>query len=117
EGVLDAVQLTVGWSIIFFFASAAASSAYLTVSESFPLEARALAIAFFYAVGTGIGGVASPWLFGVLVGSGERGAVLLGYLFGAALMVGAAIVELAIGVNAERRPLEHVARPLSQVER
>ncbi len=116
EGVLDAVQLTVGWSVIFFFASAAASSAYLTVSESFPLEARALAIAFFYAVGTGIGGVASPWLFGVLVGSGERGAVLLGYLFGAVLMVGAAIVELAIGVSAERRPLEHVARPLSQVE-
>ncbi len=117
EEVLDAVQLTVGWSVIFFFASAAASSAYLTVSESFPLEARALAIAFFYAVGTGIGGVASPWLFGLLVGSGERGAVLLGYLFGAVLMVGAAIVELAIGINAERRPLEHVARPLSQVER
>ena len=115
--VLDAVTLTVCWSVIFFFASAAASSAYLTVSESFPLEARALAIAFFYAVGTGIGGVASPWLFGVLVGSGERGAVLLGYLFGAALMIGASIVELAIGVNAERRPLEHVARPLSQVER
>ena len=81
-------QLTVCWSGIFFFASAAASAAYLTVSESFPLEARALAIAFFYAVGTGIGGVASPWLFGMLVGSGERGAVLLGYLFGAALMVG-----------------------------
>jgi MFS family permease len=114
--LVDAVALTVGWSVIFFFASAAASSAYLTVSESFPLEARALAIAFFYAVGTGIGGVASPWLFGVLVGSGERGAVLLGYLFGAALMIGAAMVELAIGVSAERRPLEHVARPLSQVE-
>ena len=106
EAMLDAVTLTVCWSVIFFFASAAASSAYLTVSESFPLEARALAIAFFYAVGTGIGGVASPWLFGMLVGSGERGAVLLGYLFGAALMVGAAIVELAIGVNAERRSLE-----------
>src|SRR5689334_16060909 len=117
EAVFDAVTLTVCWSVIFFFASAAASAAYLTVSESFPLEARALAIAFFYAVGTGIGGVASPWLFGVLVGSGERGAVLLGYLFGAALMVGAAIVELAIGVNAERRPLEQVARPLSAVER
>ena len=105
------------WSGIFFFASAAASSAYLTVSESFPLEARALAIAFFYAIGTGIGGVASPWLFGMLVGSGERGEVFLGYLFGAALMVGAALVELAIGVNAERQPLESVARPLSQVER
>jgi MFS family permease len=112
--LLDAVQLTAGWIIIFFFASAAASAAYLTVSESFPLEARALAIALFYAVGTGIGGVAAPWLFAVLVGSGERGAVLLGYLVGAVLMVGAAIVELIIGVNAERRPLEHVARPLSQ---
>ena len=115
DGMLDAVQLTMCWSGIFFFASAAASSAYLTVSESFPLEARALAIAFFYAVGTGIGGVASPFLFGILVGTGERDAVLLGYLFGAALMVGAAIVELVIGVKAERQPLEHVARPLSQI--
>lgn len=114
--VLDAVQLTVCWSVIFFFASAAASAAYLTVSESFPLEARALAIAFFYAVGTAIGGIASPFLFGVLVGSGERGAVLLGYLFGAVLMVGAALVELAIGVNAERQPLENVARPLSALD-
>src|SRR3954465_7240795 len=117
QGLVDAATLTLCWSGIFFFASAAASAAYLTVSESFPLEARALAIAFFYAVGTAIGGVASPWLFGMLVGSGERGDVFLGYLFGAALMVGAAIVELAIGVNAERQPLEHVARPLSQVER
>ncbi|HEX2151673.1 MAG TPA: MFS transporter [Stellaceae bacterium] len=116
DGMLDATQLTMCWSGIFFFASAAASSAYLTVSESFPLEARALAIAFFYAVGTGIGGVASPFLFGILVGTGERDAVLLGYLFGAALMIGAAIVELAIGIKAERQPLEHVARPLSQVE-
>src|SRR5881394_1018189 len=115
QEMVDATTLTICWSVIFFFASAAASSAYLTVSESFPLEARALAIAFFYAVGTGIGGVASPWLFGMLVGSGERGAVLLGYLFGAALMVGAAIVELAIGVRAERQPLETVARPLSSV--
>ena len=115
ESMLDAVQLTVCWSVIFFFASAAASAAYLTVSESFPLEARALAIAFFYAVGTGIGGVASPVLFGALIGGGERGEVFLGYLFGAALMVGAAIVELAIGVKAERQPLEQVARPLSQV--
>jgi MFS family permease len=113
EGWVDAASLTACWSLVFFFASAAASAAYLTVSESFPLEARALAIAFFYAVGTGIGGVASPWLFGVLVGSGDRGAVLLGYLFGAALMVGAAIVELAIGVKAERQPLESVARPLA----
>ena len=85
----------------------------MTVSESFPLEARALAIAFFYAVGTALGGVAAPWLFGILVGSGERSAVFGGYLFGAALMVAAALTELAIGVKAERQPLESVARPLS----
>jgi MFS family permease len=116
EGLVDAVALTACWSGIFFFASAAASSAYLTVSESFPLEARALAIAFFYALGTALGGVAAPWLFGLLVGSGERGAVFLGYLLGGALMVGAAGVELAIGIRAERQPLESVARPLSAVE-
>jgi MFS family permease len=116
EEMVDATMLTICWSGIFFFASAAASAAYLTVSESFPLEARALAIAFFYAVGTAIGGVASPWLFGMLVGTGERGEVFLGYLFGAGLMIGAAIVELAIGVRAERQPLESVARPISALE-
>jgi MFS family permease len=103
------------WSVIFFFASAAASAAYLTVSESFPLETRALAIAFFYAVGTALGGVASPWLFGELIGSGERAQVFLGYAFGAALLIGAALVELAIGVKAERQPLEAIARPLSSL--
>jgi MFS family permease len=116
QGMVDAATLTVCWSGIFFFASAAASAAYLTVSESFPLEARALAIAFFYAVGTAIGGVASPWLFGMLVGTGDRGDVFLGYLLGAGLMIGAAIVELAIGVKAERQPLESVARPISALE-
>jgi MFS family permease len=116
QGMVDAVTLTICWSGIFFFASAAASAAYLTVSESFPLEARALAIAFFYAVGTAIGGVASPWLFGILVGSGDRGDVFLGYLFGAGLMIGAAVVELLIGVKAERQPLESVARPISALE-
>ncbi len=113
EEVLDAQQLTACWTGIFFFASAAASAAYLTVSESFPIEARALAIAFFYAVGTALGGVVSPWLFGTLVGSGERGAVFNGYLFGAGLMIFAALTELAIGIKAERQPLESVARPLS----
>jgi MFS family permease len=116
EEMVDATTLTICWSGIFFFASAAASAAYLTVSESFPLEARALAIAFFYAVGTAIGGVASPWLFGMLVGSGERGEVFLGYLFGASLMIGAALVEVAIGVKAERQSLESVARPISALE-
>jgi MFS family permease len=112
-GALDARALTACWTLIFFFASAAASSAYLTVGESFPLEARALAIALFYALGTGLGGAVSPWLFGVLVGSGERGAVFAGYLFGAAMMIAAAATEAAIGVDAERRSLENVARPLS----
>jgi MFS family permease len=116
QGMVDAATLTLCWSGIFFFASAAASAAYLTVSESFPLEARALAIAFFYAVGTAIGGVASPWLFGMLVGTGDRGDVFLGYLLGAGLMIAAAIVELAIGVRAERQPLESVARPISALE-
>ena len=113
EGAVDARELTLCWSGIFFFASAAASAAYLTVSESFPIEARALAIAFFYAIGTALGGAAAPWLFGVLIGSGERGAVFNGYLFGAALMIAAALTELLIGVKAERQPLESVARPLS----
>jgi len=113
EGLLDAAQLTACWTGIFFFASAAASSAYLTVSESFPLEARAFAIALFYAVGTATGGIVSPWLFGVLVGSGERSAVFAGYLLGAALMIGAALTEIVIGIKAERQSLESVARPLS----
>jgi len=116
QDMVDAATLTACWSGIFFFASAAASAAYLTVSESFPLEARALAIAFFYAIGTAIGGVASPWLFGMLVGTGERGEVFLGYLLGAGLMIAAALVELLIGVKAERQPLESVARPISSVE-
>ena len=112
EGALDASQLTLCWTGTFSFASAA-SAVYLTVSESFPIEARALAIAFFYAVGTALGGVVAPWLFGTLVASGERSAVFNGYLLGAGLMVAAALTELAIGVKAERQPLESVARPLS----
>jgi MFS family permease len=113
EELLGAAALTACWSGIFFFASAAASAAYLTVSESFPLEVRALAIAFFYAVGTASGGAVAPYLFAALIGTGERGRVFEGYLLGAALMIGAAIVELLIGVKAERQPLESVARPLS----
>jgi MFS family permease len=101
---------------IFFFASAAASSAYLTVSEIFPLEIRALAIAFFYAVGTGIGGAVAPWLFGALIETGSRASVASGYYFGAALMIAAAVVEWWWGVAAERRSLEHVCRPLTFVD-
>jgi MFS family permease len=98
---------------VFFFASAGASAAYLTVSESFPLEVRALAIALFYTLGTAAGGVAGPWLFGTLVETHSREAVFAGYLFGAALMLLAAIVELIIGVRAERQPLETLAPPLA----
>ena len=115
RGLLDATTQTVCWSIIFFFASAAASAAYLTVSETFPLEIRALAIALFYAVGTLLGGVIAPALFGWLIESGERSYIVWGYLFAAALMLGGAAVELAIGVKAERRSLEDIATPLSRV--
>jgi MFS family permease len=116
RGLLTAETQTVAWMIVFFFASAAASSAYLTVSETFPLEIRALAIAFFYAVGTGIGGIIGPWLFGVLIETGSRGSVFGGYLFGALLMLGAAIVAAMWGVAAERKPLEAVARPLASAD-
>jgi MFS family permease len=113
NGVLSATGQTIAWMATFFFASAAASSAYLTVSETFPLEVRALAIAFFYAIGTGIGGVAGPWLFGLLIDTGSRLSVLGGYLFGAALMIAAALVAGRWAVAAERKPLESVARPLA----
>lgn len=113
QGVLDAQMQTLAWMVIFFFASAAASSAYLTVSETFPLEIRAIAIAVFYAVGTGLGGVAGPLLFGWLIETGSRDAVFAGYLLGSALMLAAAIVQAIWGVAAERRPLEAVARPLA----
>ena len=116
QGLLTATQQTLAWTVVFFFASAAASSAYLTVSETFPLEIRALAIALFYAVGTGIGGIAGPWLFGVLIDTGSRTSVFGGYLFGAALMVAAGLIAAFFCVPAERRPLEDVARPLAFVD-
>jgi MFS family permease len=115
-GVLDARTQTIAWMVIFFFASPAASAAYLTVSENFPLEVRALAIAQFYAVGTGVGGVAGPILFGALIDTGSRGSVFAGYLFGAALMLVAAAAGWRYAVAAERRPLESVAQPLASVE-
>ena len=113
---LSATGQTAAWTMIFFFASAAASSAYLTVSECFPLEIRAVAIALFYAFGTALGGIAGPLLFGMLIGSGERINLFYGDLLGGLLMLGAAAVEAAIGVEAARRPLESVARPLSEVD-
>src|SRR6266851_2100019 len=91
------------------------SSAYLTVSETFPLEIRALAIAFFYAVGTGIGGVAGPWLFGALIDTGSRWSVFGGYLLGSVLMLAAALIAARWAVAAERKPLESVAKPLASI--
>jgi MFS family permease len=114
-GALDAQGQTIAWMVIFFFASPAASAAYLTVSETFPLEVRALAIALFYAFGTGIGGIAGPALFGVLIDTGSRNSVFAGYLLGAILMIVAAWVGWRYGIAAERRSLEQVARPLAAV--
>jgi len=114
-GLLTATTQTAMWTVVFFFASAAASAAYLTVGECFPLEIRALTIALFYAFGTLLGGVGGPWLFGVLIESGVRGEIVWGYFLGAALMVVAAAIELRLGVKAECKPLEDVAPPLSSV--
>ena len=115
--MLDSVTQTAAWTAIFFVASAAASSAYLTVSESFPLELRAIAIAVFYAFGTGLGGVLGPFVFGALIEAGSRVEIMWGYLAGAVLMIAAAVIEMLLGINAERRPLEDVAVPLCSAER
>src|SRR5439155_12561283 len=112
-GLLTAQTQTLAWTIIFFVASAAASSAYLTVSEIFPLEIRALAIAIFYALGTLTGGVFAPLLFGWIIGTGSSNGLFIGYLIAAALMIFGAVIEIWIGVPAERRSLEHIAAPLS----
>ncbi len=98
---------------MFFVASAAASAAYLTVSETFPLETRALVIALFYAVGTGVGGVIGPWLLSALIETGSRQSVFAGYLIGSGLMIAAAVIAALWAVDAERKPLEHVSRPLA----
>lgn len=115
QGWLDAVQQTLAWTVIFFVASAAASSAYLTVGESFPLEVRAIAIAVFYAFGTGLGGVSGPLLFGALIDTGSRLSIFWGYLLGGGLMVAAGVIAYKLAKNAERRSLEEVAPPLSAV--
>jgi MFS family permease len=113
QGVWSAQSQTAAWCVIFFFASAGASSAYLTVSEIFPMETRAMAIAFFYAVGTAIGGITGPLLFGKLVATKDAGQVFWGYILGAALMVGAGIVQAVMGIEAAQKNLEDVAKPLS----
>lgn len=120
SGILNATTQTALWMIVFFFASAAASAAYLTVSEVFPMEIRAMAIAFFYAIGTGVGGITGPLIFGRLIDlatqSGDRTYLLYAYLIGAAFMIFAAIVELILGVRAERQSLESVAAPLTAIK-
>jgi MFS family permease len=113
QGQLSATEQTVAWALIFFFASPAAGSAYLTVSEVFPVEIRALAIAVFFGLGTAIGGAGAPYLLGSLIETGARESVFEGYLLGSGLMIFAAIVEAVWGVAAERKPLESVAPPLS----
>ncbi len=112
-GMLTAQTQTLCWTVIFFVASAAASSAYLTVSEIFPLEIRAMAIAIFYAIGTLAGGVGAPILFGTIIGTGSRDALSIAYLVGAGLMICGGIIEAWLGVAAERQSLESVATPLS----
>ncbi len=113
---LTAATLTVCWSVVFFFASAGVSAAYLTVSEIFPLETRALCIALFYAVGTGIGGIIGPQLFGPLVATGKASEVFKALAIGAVLMIVGGVVEIAFGVKAERKGLEGIAKPLTAVE-
>jgi MFS family permease len=111
-GRLDAATQTLAWSGVFFLASAAASSAYLTVSEVFPLEMRAIAISIFYAIGTGIGGFAAPALFGALIATGSRANVFVGYVVGALLVAIAAVIAWKYAVDAECKPLEEIAPPM-----
>jgi MFS family permease len=110
--VLTATTMTIAWCVIFFFASAGASSAYLTVSELFPLEARAMAIALFYAIGTGVA-IASPSIFGALIATHSRMNVYYGYLVGAGLMIAGGLIAAWLAVPAERRSLEEIARPFT----
>jgi MFS family permease len=113
QGMLSAVTLTAAWTVVLFFASAGASSAYLTVSEIFPMETRALAIAFFYAIGTAAGGISGPLIFSALVGTGKVADTTIAFVVGAGLMIVAGLVEIPFGVRAERRSLEDIAQPLT----
>jgi MFS family permease len=110
RGWLTATSQTALWCIVFFFASAAASSAYLTVSELFPVDMRGLAIALFYAVGIAVGGIAAPAIFGILIESGSAARVFIGYLVGAVLMLAAAAVAVFLGVASERKSLEAISK-------
>lgn len=116
SGVLNAWTFIGLVALLFFLASSGASSAYLTVSEIFPMETRALAIAFFYAVGTATGGIVGPWLFGGLIGTGDAGLVAVGFYIGAAVMAVGGLVEIVYGVPAEQASLEDIAKPLTAAE-
>jgi MFS family permease len=114
--ILNAVTQTILWCIIFFFASAAASAGYLTVSEIFPMEIRAMAIALFYSIATALGGISGPVIFGQLIGTGNVTNLFIAYLLSAGLMIFAAVIELILGVRAEGQSLENVATPLTAIE-
>lgn len=115
-GGLNAFVFMAIVGIAFFFASAGASSAYLTVSEVFPMETRALAIAFFYAVGTAAGGIVGPLLFGQLIGTGEAALVAIGFFIGAVVMALGGVAEVFFGIRAEQASLENIAKPLTATE-
>ena len=112
-GDLNAVTMTACWCVVLFFASAGASAAYLTVSEVFPMETRALAIAFFYAIGTAAGGISGPLLFSSLVSTGKVIDTVIAFVTGASLMILAGLAEVFLGVKAERKGLEEIASPLT----
>jgi MFS family permease len=115
-GALNAASLTGLWCVVFFFASAGASSAYLTVSEIFPIELRGQAISFFFAISQLTGGVIAPYLFASLIGTGDnpaRGPLTVGYIVGAAVMLAGGIIAWVFGVDAEGQSLENIAKPLS----
>ena len=116
EGHLSATTLTACWCVVLFFASAGASSAYLTVSEIFPMETRAMAIAFFYAIGTAVGGISGPLVFSDLTSSGKVSETVLAFSIGASLMTLAGIVAAFLAIKAERRSLEDIATPLSATQ-
>ncbi len=113
RGGLNAATITLWWSVMFFFASAGASAAYLTVSEIFPLETRATAIAFVYAVGTLVGGAVAPLIYGKLIATKDPRLLAIGWLVGAVLMMIGGVVEIVLGVDAERKSLEDIASPLT----
>ena len=114
--ILDATTQTIVWVVIFFFASAGASSAYLTVSETWPIEIRAEAIAVFFAIAQ-IFGAIGPFFFGYLIGDGSnRGGLVLGYVIGGLIMVIGGVVEIVFGINAEGKSLEDITKPITSVD-